>query len=40
MDGSIEFVHSRRYRHRYSLAGDPLHYHVLVGRKLNDIRVN
>lgn len=40
MDESIEFVHSHRYRHRYSLAGDPLHYYVFIGRKLRDINVN
>jgi len=40
MDDSLRIVHSRRYRHRYSLAGDPLYYYVIVGRKLGDILVN
>jgi predicted TPR repeat methyltransferase len=40
MDDSLKIVHSRRYRHRYSLAGDPLYYYVIVGRKLSDIQVN
>lgn len=40
MAGSLEIVHSRRYRHRDSLAGDPLYYYVLVGRKISDIQVN
>jgi predicted TPR repeat methyltransferase len=39
MDDSLQFVHSRRYRHRYSLAGDSLYYYVIVCRKLNDIQM-
>jgi len=36
VDDGFELVHSRRYRHRYSLGGEPLHYHVIVGRKHAD----
>lgn len=36
---SFELVHSRRYRHRYSLAGEPLQYIVMVGRKRADVTI-
>lgn len=39
-DGSFEMLESRRYRHRLSLAGEPLHYYVIVGRKTRDIEIN
>ena len=37
VDQGFELVHSHRYRHRYSLAGEPLHYYVIVGRKYGEI---
>jgi predicted TPR repeat methyltransferase len=36
MGGSMELLESKRYRHRISLAGEPLHYYAIVGRKLRD----
>jgi SAM-dependent methyltransferase len=33
LDDSFELLESRRYCHRLSLAGAPLHYYVIVGRK-------
>jgi predicted TPR repeat methyltransferase len=40
MDGGFELLESRRYCHRLSLAGEPLHYHVMVGRKTGDLTSN
>lgn len=40
MADGLDIVHSRRYRHRDSLAGEPLYYYVIVGRKRADIHVN
>lgn len=40
LEDSLELLEARRYRHRFSLAGDPLHYVVIVGRKLSNITVN
>ena len=38
MEDGFELLESRRYRHRFSLAGEPLHYHVIVGRKNGNSR--
>ena len=40
MDGGFELLESRRYCHRLSLAGEPLHYRVIVGRKTGDLNSN
>lgn len=37
MGDSLEVFENFQYCHRYSMAGDPLHYHVIVGRKLKNI---
>lgn len=39
-DEGFDLVHSHRYRHRYSLTGDPLHYYVMVGRKRADVSID
>lgn len=36
-DGAIEVAAERRYRHRYSTAGEPLYYNGLVARKRGDL---
>jgi len=36
-DGSIELKGERRYRHRLSLAGNPLHYVAIVAEKRRDL---
>lgn len=38
--GSFELLESRRYRHRLSLTGEPLHYYAIVGRKTGDIEIH
>jgi predicted TPR repeat methyltransferase len=40
MNGGLELLETRRYRHRLSLAGEPLHYYVIVGRKTGNIDIN
>lgn len=40
LQDSLELIDSKRYCHRISLAGEPLHYYVIVGRKINNITVN
>jgi predicted TPR repeat methyltransferase len=39
-EDGFELLESRRYRHRFSLAGQPLHYHVIVGRKNGEFNLN
>jgi len=36
-DGTIEVLAERRYRHRLSIAGEPLHYVAIVARKRGDL---
>ena len=38
-DGALELRAQQRYRHRLSLAGEPLHYVALVGEKRADLPV-
>jgi SAM-dependent methyltransferase len=38
-DGFLNISTQRRYRHRLSLAGDPLHYIAIVGEKTSDVPV-
>ena len=38
MGDSLEILENTRYRHRYSLAGEPLYYHAIVGRKIRDVQ--
>ena len=38
MGESLEVMANTRYRHRYSLAGEPLYYHAIVGRKIKDVQ--
>lgn len=33
----LDLYHLQRYRHRYSIEGEPLHYFALGGRKLGDV---
>ena len=40
MDNGFNMVESKRYRHRLSLAGKPLHYYVIIGQKTRDITIN
>ena len=40
LNDGFEMLESQRYRHRLSLAGEPLHYYVIVGRKIKDIEFN
>ena len=40
VEGGFELLESRRYCHRYSLAGEPLYYYVMVGRKTGDLVIN
>ena len=35
-EGSFKVLQSRKYRHRVSMAGDPLYYVAVVGQKLGD----
>lgn len=37
MGESLEALQVKQYRHRLSMAGDPLHYYAVVGRKKDDI---
>ena len=37
MGDSLDLLQTVQYRHRLSLAGDPLHYYAVIGRKLKDI---
>jgi predicted TPR repeat methyltransferase len=37
MGDSLEVLENFRYCHRLSMAGEPLHYHVIVGRKLKNV---
>lgn len=39
MGDSLSFLQNKRYCHRLSLAGEPLHYHAIVGRKNKDATV-
>ena len=36
-DGSLELLAERRYRHRLSIAGEPLHYVAIVAEKRADL---
>ena len=36
-DGLLNVSTQHRYRHRLSLAGDPLHYIAIVGEKTSDV---
>jgi hypothetical protein len=38
MGESLEVLANSRYRHRYSLSGEPLYYHAIVGRKIKDVQ--
>ena len=38
MGESLDVLANTRYRHRYSLAGEPLYYHAIVGRKIKDVQ--
>lgn len=38
-DGTLELKGERRYRHRLSLAGNPLHYVAMVAEKKGDLRL-
>lgn len=40
VNDGFEPVESRRYCHRLSLAGEPLHYYVVVGKKNGDISID
>jgi predicted TPR repeat methyltransferase len=40
MGDSLSVLESKRYRHRLSLAGDPLHYYAIAGRKIKDAPVD
>jgi hypothetical protein len=33
---SLKVVKKHHYCHRLSMAGEPLHYYAIVGRKAND----
>jgi hypothetical protein len=33
----LDLYHLQRYRHRYSIEGEPLYYFALGGRKLGDV---
>jgi hypothetical protein len=37
MGDSLEVFENMRYCHRLSMSGEPLHYHVIVGRKLKNV---
>jgi hypothetical protein len=39
-EDGFDLLESRRYCHRLSLAGQPLHYHVIVGRKNGEFNLN
>jgi hypothetical protein len=39
-EDGFELLESRRYRHRFSLSGQPLHYHVIIGRKNGEFNLN
>lgn len=34
MDDSLSVLHNKRHCHRLSLAGDPLHYNAILGKKI------
>ena len=36
-DGSLELTAEQRYRHRLSIAGEPLHYVAMVAEKRADL---
>ena len=36
-EGKIERLTERRYRHRLSVSGEPLHYVAIIARKLEDV---
>lgn len=38
-DGTMELQAQRRYRHRLSVAGEPLHYIAMVARKRADVQI-
>jgi len=38
-DGTIELERDRRYRHRLSVTGEPLHYLAMVAEKRRDLRL-
>jgi hypothetical protein len=40
IENGFELLESHRYCHRFSLAGAPLHYHVMVGRKHGRFEIN
>ena len=35
-EGSFEILNTHKYRHRVSMAGDPLYYVAVIGKKLED----
>jgi len=39
MGDSLSVLQNKRYCHRLSLAGEPLHYHAIVGRKSEEARL-
>jgi hypothetical protein len=39
-EGAFEIKDTRRYRHRFSMAGEPLHYVAVVGQKHADADPN
>jgi len=39
-DRCLQILQSERYCHRLSMAGDPLHYVAIVGRKISDVEVS
>ena len=39
-EGSFQVLQSRKYRHRISMSGDPLHYVAVVGQKLKNADPN
>ena len=40
MGDSLQALQTRRYCHRLSMSGEPLHYYAVVGRKVKDIQVH
>ena len=37
-DDSLQVLQSKRYCHRLSMSGEPLHYVAIVGKKSNDVK--
>ena len=36
-DGTLDLIETRKYQHRLSMNGEPLHYFAFVGQKMNGI---